>query len=315
VTFDQSKWVWRNGNIIPWADATTHVSSHALHYGSGVFEGVRCYETADGPAIFRLEEHLDRLYQSAAIHGMPIAYEREALTEGICDLIDRNGFKSCYVRPLCYYGSNSLSLHPGKCPVEVVILVWPWAPYLGAEGLEHGVRVTVSPWKKFHSDMMPTTAKACGQYINSILAVREAVSRGFDEALLLDVEGNIAEGSGENLFVVRNGEVFTNDEHDSILLGITRDAVIRIARDRGLQVNVGPVSLDDLLTADEAFFTGTAAEVTPIREIDGTVLNEGVRGPVTEALQDAFFAAASGRDERYSEWLTFVTSQTVKLVC
>jgi branched-chain amino acid aminotransferase len=315
MTFDQSNWVWQNGNIIPWADATTHVSAHALHYGSGVFEGMRCYETADGPAIFRLEEHLDRLYQSAAVHSMPIPYERDELSEAICQLIERNGFKSCYVRPICYYGSSSLSLHPAKCPVEVVLLVWPWAPYLGAEGLEHGVRVTVSPWKKFHSDMMPTTAKACGQYINSVLAVREAVSRGFDEALLLDAAGNVAEGSGENFFVVRDGEVFTNDENDSILLGITRDAVIRIAHDRGLQVHVGPVSLDDLLTADEAFFTGTAAEVTPIREIDGRLINEGVRGPVTGSLQEAFFEATSGRDERYREWLTFVTSQTVKLVC
>ena len=272
MTFDQSKWVWRNGTIIPWRDATTHVSSHALHYGSGVFEGMRCYETADGPAIFRLDEHLDRLYQSATVHGMPIPYQREELSEAICELIERNGFKSCYVRPLCYYGSSSLSLHPAKCPVEVVILVWPWAPYLGAEGLEHGVRITVSPWKKFHSDMMPTTAKACGQYINSILAVRDAVSRGFDEALLLDVDGNIADGSGESLFVVRNGEVLTNDERDSILLGITRDAVIQIARDLGHTINVGPISLDDLLQADEAFFTGTAAEVTLIREVDGLSL-------------------------------------------
>ena len=315
MTFDQSKWVWRNGTIIPWRDATTHVSSHALHYGSGVFEGMRCYETADGPAIFRLDEHLDRLYQSATVHGMPIPYQREELSEAICELIERNGFKSCYVRPLCYYGSSSLSLHPAKCPVEVVILVWPWAPYLGAEGLEHGVRVTVSPWKKFHSDMMPTTAKACGQYINSILAVRDAVSRGFDEALLLDVDGNIAEGSGENLFVVRDGEVLTNDERDSILLGITRDAVIQIARDLGHKVTVGPISLDDLLQADEAFFTGTAAEVTPIREVDGAFINDGRRGPVTELIQNVFFSATSGRDERYRDWLTFVASQTVKLIC
>jgi len=315
MTFDQSKWVWRNGTIIPWRDATTHVSSHALHYGSGVFEGMRCYETEDGPAIFRLDEHLDRLYQSAAVHGMPIPYQREELSEAICELIEHNGFKSCYVRPLCYYGSSSLSLHPAKCPVEVVILVWPWAPYLGAEGLEHGVRVTVSPWKKFHSDMMPTTAKACGQYINSILAVRDAVSRGFDEALLLDTQGNIAEGSGENLFVVRDGEVLTNDERDSILLGITRDAVIQIARDLGHKVNVGPISLDDLLQADEAFFTGTAAEVTPIREVDGAFINDGQRGPVTQLIQNVFFSATSGRDERYRDWLTFVASQTVKIIC
>ena len=311
MSFDQSKWVWRNGEIIPWEDATTHVSSHGLHYGSGVFEGMRCYETADGPALFRLDEHLDRLYQSAAVHGMNIPYEREELIEGICQLIERNGFSACYVRPLCYFGSSSLSLHPAKCPLEVVVLVWPWAAYLGAEGLERGVRITVSPWKKFHSDMMPTTAKACGQYINSILAVREAVSRGFDEALLLDVNGHIAEGSGENLFVVRNGEVLTNDERHSILLGITRDAVITIAKDLGHRLKVGPITLDDLLNADEAFFTGTAAEVTPIREVDGTLINGGERGSVTKSIQSVFFAATAGRNERYRDWLTFVVPQTV----
>jgi len=284
-----------------------------LHYGSGVFEGMRCYETTDGPAIFRLEEHLDRLYESAAIHGMEIPYKREQLSEAICELIERNDFKSCYVRPLCYYGSSSLGLHPAKCPVEVVILVWPWAPYLGAQGLEHGVRVTVSPWTKFHSAMMPTTAKACGQYINSILAVRDAVNRGFDEALLLDTEGFVAEGSGENLFVVRNGEILTNDERHSILLGITRDAVIQIARDLEFTVNVGPISLTDLLEADEAFFTGTAAEVTPIREVDGHLINGGARGPITETLQNTFFSATSGSHELYRPWLTFV-AQTVGLV-
>ena len=315
MSFEQAKWVWRDGSIIPWKDATTHVSAHALHYGSGVFEGMRCYETQDGPAVFRLDDHLERLYQSAAVHGMTIPYDRDELGEAICRLIERNEFKSCYVRPLCFYGSSSLALHPAKCPVEVVILVWPWNAYLGAVGLEEGVRVTVSPWKKFHSDMMPTTAKACGQYINSILAVRDAVSRGFDEALLLDVNGGIAEGSGENLFFVRNGELFTNDERHSILLGITRSAVIQIARDLGCRVNVGPILLDDLLTADEVFFTGTAAEVTPIREVDGAVIGNGGRGPYTERIQQIFFSATAGREERYRDWLTFVTSQTVRLVC
>ena len=313
MTFDQTKWVWRNGSLIPWDEATTHVSSHALHYGSGVFEGMRCYETADGPAIFRLDEHLDRLYQSAAVHGIEIPYRREDLSDAICELIERNDFKSCYVRPLCYFGSSSLGLHPAKCPVEVVILVWPWAPYLGAEGLERGVRVTVSPWVKFHSEMMPTTAKACGQYINSILAVRDAVSRGFDEALLLDTQGYVAEGSGENLFVVRNGDLFTNDERHSILLGITRDAVIQIARDLDYTVNIGPISLDDLLEADEAFFTGTAAEVTPIREVDGTLIHDGRRGPVTQKIQSVFFAATAGQHARYRDWLTFV-AHTVGLI-
>lgn len=313
MTFDKSKWVWRNGAVVPWADATTHVSSHALHYGSGVFEGIRCYETTDGPAVFRLDEHLDRFYQSAETHGMLIPFRREELSEAICELIERNGFKSCYVRPLCYYGSGALSLHPGKCPIEVVILVWPWESYLGAEGLESGVRITVSPWKKFHSDMMPTTAKACGQYINSILAVREAVSRGFDEALLLDVDGNIAEGSGENLFVVKDGRILTNDHKSSILLGITRDAVIRIAEDLGYEVSVGSISLDDLMRSDEAFFTGTAAEVTPVREVDGTLINRGEPGAVTRQIQQTFFAVTAGELEPYRHWLTFV-AQTVGLV-
>jgi branched-chain amino acid aminotransferase len=313
MTFDQTKWVWRNGEIIPWGEATTHVSVHALHYGSGVFEGMRCYETCTGPAIFRLDAHLDRLYNSAAVHGMEIPYQHAELTEAVCDLIERNGFQSCYIRPLCYYGSNTLGLHPARCPVEVVILVWPWAPYLGAEGLERGVRVTVSPWVKFHSQMMPTTAKASGQYVNSILAVRDAVDRGFDEALLLDVDGHIAEGSGENLFVVRRGELLTNDERHSILLGITRDTVIQIGRDLGYQVKTGPISVSDLIDAGEAFFTGTAAEVTPIREVDGSLINGGLRGPVTTAIQNVFFSAVSGREEKYKEWLHFVVPRPVEI--
>ena len=303
MSFEQSKWVWMNGQVVPWDNATTHVSSHALHYGSGVFEGIRCYETADGPAVFRLDVHLERLYSSAEVYGISIPYTREELSGAIADLVRRNGFASCYVRPLCYLGSDSLGVHPGNCPVEVVILAWPWAPYLGAEGQKRGVRVTVSPWRKFESRMFPTTAKACGQYLNSMLAVRDAVSRGFAEALLLDAEGHLAEGSGENLFVVRDGRLLTNDERHSILLGVTRDAVFRIARDLGYQVEVRALELEDLLSADEAFFTGTAAEVTPIREVDGTVIGKSTPGLVTEEIQRVFFAATSGQDERYRDWL------------
>src|SRR5262252_120633 len=300
-----------NGRTIRWQDATVHVSAHSLHYGSGVFEGIRCYETADGPAIFRLGPHLDRFYASAAAYGTPIPYSHEQLEEAICETILRNGFQSCYIRPICYHGSESLSVHPGKCPVEVVILTWPWATYLGAEGLESGVRLTVSSWRKFLSQMMPTTAKACGQYVNSVLAVREAVERGYDEALLLDDNGAIAEGSGENLFIIRAGRLITNDEQSSILLGVTRDAVIELARDLGYQVEVGTLRMDDLLSADEAFLTGTAAEVTPVREVDGAVIGSGSRGPVTQKLQDAFFAATSGRDSRYRSWLRFVSERPV----
>jgi branched-chain amino acid aminotransferase len=308
MTFDDSKWVWMDGRVIPWRNATTHVSAHALHYGSGVFEGMRCYETSDGPAVFRLDAHLDRLYASAEIYGIRIPYTREELTNGVNDIVRVNNFRSCYVRPICYLGSGSLGVHPGNNPVEVVILAWPWAPYLGAEGLKQGVRVTVSPWRKFQSSMMPTTAKACGQYLNSMLALRDAVSRGYAEALLLDAEGHLAEGSGENLFLVRDGHLLTNDERHSILLGITREAVITIASDLGYQVDVRALELEDLLSADEAFFTGTAAEVAPIREVDGIAIGKRTPGFVTEEIQRVFFAATSGRDERYRNWLYSVDS-------
>jgi branched-chain amino acid aminotransferase len=309
MTFSESKWVWMDGHVIPWQNATTHVSAHALHYGSGVFEGMRWYETRDGPAVFRLDAHLDRLYASAEIYGLTIPFTREELTDGVSEIVRLNNFRSCYVRPICYLGSGSLGVHPGNNPVEVVILAWPWAPYLGAEGLKQGVRVTVSPWRKFESRMMPTTAKACGQYLNSMLAVRDAVSRGFAEALLLDAEGHLAEGSGENLFIVREGKLLTNDERHSILLGITRDAVLTIARDLGYQVEIRALELEDLLSADEAFFTGTAAEVTPIREVDGTAIGKRTPGLVTEEIQRVFFDATAGRDQRYKGWLHFIESK------
>ena len=311
MSFDQTKWVWSNGKLIRWDDATTHVSAHALHYGSGVFEGMRCYETPEGPAVFRLNAHLERLFNSATVYGLNIPYNAEQLASAVCDVIQRNEFTSCYVRPLCYFGSASLALHPAKCPVEVVILAWPWGSYLGADGLRNGVRITVSPWRKFHSQMMPTTSKGCGQYLNSILAVRDAVNRGFDEALLLDIEGNIAEGAGENLFIVQNGELFTNDVQHSILMGITRDSVIQIASDLGYSVQTKTLTVEDLTDADEAFFTGTAAEVTPIREIDGVSIGNGIRGPITEKIQNAFFSITAGRSKVYRDWLHFVAPQPV----
>ena len=303
MSFENIDWIWKNGEIIPWADATVHVSAHGLHYGSGVFEGIRCYETEAGPAVFRLREHLERLYASAAVYSIKIPFTVEELEDAVCELISRNRFSSCYIRPIVHMGSGSLGLHPGKCPVETAIMAWPWASYLGAEGLEHGVRITVSPWRKFHSSMMPTTAKACGQYLNSILAVQDAFSRGYDEGLLLDMHGSLAEGSGENLFVIKDGKIVTNKADDSILMGITRDAAIEIARELGLSIAAKSLELDDLLNADEAFFTGTAAEITPIREVDGKVIGEGKRGPVTKQIQDTFFDAVAGRDARFSKWL------------
>jgi branched-chain amino acid aminotransferase len=303
MSFDNIKWIWKNGEIVPWADATVHVSAHALHYGSGVFEGIRCYETEIGPALFRLPEHLARFYASAEVYGIEIPYSKEELENAICELIRVNEFKSCYVRPICYLGSASLGVHPGKCPVEVAIMAWSWSAYLGAEGIENGVRVTISPWRKFHSSMMPTTAKACGQYLNSILAVRDAFGRGFDEALLLDKDGRLAEGSGENLFVIKNGTIYTNRADDSILMGITRDAAIEIARNLGYRVEACSFELRHLLNADEAFFTGTAAEITPIREVDGEIIGSGTRGEITKQIQTTFFDITAGREPRFRKWL------------
>lgn len=311
MSFDQTQWVWMNGKYVHWNDANVHISTHTLHLGSGVFEAIRCYKTERGPALFRMKAHLDRLFISAGIYQMEIPYSKDELGAAICGLISENDFDSCYVRLLVYFGSGSLGVFPRGCPLQVALISWPLGAYLSAEGLEKGVRVTVSPWVKFHSRMMPTTAKACGQYLNSLLAVRDAVDRGFDEALLLDHDHNIAEGSAENIFVVRNGELLTNDEESSILLGITREAVIEIARDLGIQVRVRKLSLDDLLTADEAFFTGTAVEVMPIREVDGEMIGSCPRGPLTEKIQRVFFAATSGLEPKYSDWLHFVNSPAI----
>jgi branched-chain amino acid aminotransferase len=303
MAFENIEWIWKNGSIVPWASATVHVSAHGLHYGSGVFEGIRCYETEAGPALFRAREHFERFHASASVYGFEIPYSVEELTDATIELISRNGFKSCYVRPICFMGSGSLGVFPRNCPVEVVVMAWAWGAYLGAEGLEKGIRATVSPWRKFHSSMMPTTAKACGQYLNSMLAVSDAFARGFDEGLLLDKDGRLAEGSGENLFVIKDNVIYTNKADDSILMGITRSAAIEIARAEGFRTEAKSLELDDLLTADEAFFTGTAAEITPIREVDETVIGAGRRGAITEKIQSVFFDVVNGRDARFAKWL------------
>jgi branched-chain amino acid aminotransferase len=309
MSFDLSKWVWINGEFARWGEVCVPVSAHTLHLGSGVFEAVRCYQTACGPAVFRLDAHLARLWRSAAVYQMEIPYTAAALARAVGEVVRRNEFGDCYVRLLCYHGSGSLGVYPRGCPVEVLLLCWPLGTYLNEGALEEGVRATISPWVKFHSRMMPTTAKACGQYLNSLLAMREAVGRGYDEAVLLDAEGNVAEGSGENIFVVRGGGLLTNDERSSILLGITRDSVIELARAAGYQVSVGTISPEELLAADEAFFTGTAAEVTPIREIDMHPVGAGRRGPVTERIQRAYFDATRGRDRRCRGWLSFIEGE------
>ncbi|HKD78070.1 MAG TPA: branched-chain amino acid transaminase [Candidatus Angelobacter sp.] len=302
MAFEHTRWVWMNGKCVPWAEATVHVSAHALHYGSGVFEGIRCYQTSEGPAVFRLDAHLERFDASAHAYQMVIPYSKSDLAQAICETIAQNGFTDCYVRPISYRGSSSLNLHPRSCPVEVSILVWPWGKYLG-EATERGARITISRWQKFSSQMMPTTAKACGQYLNSILAAQEASDRGFDEALLLNIDGELAEGSGENIFLVRDGKLLTNGHSDSILLGITRDCVIRIASDLGWKVETSSLSLKDLMDSDEAFFTGTAAEVVPITEVDGQRIGDGQPGPCTRTIQRIFSDVTAGRDSRYRAWL------------
>lgn len=306
MSFDQIEWVWMNGRTVRRSDARVSILTHTLHLGSGVFEAMRCYKTDRGPAVFRLDSHLHRLYASAAIYRMEIPYAFEELASATCQLIRLNDLSSCYVRVLAYFGSGGLGVFPVDCPVQLAILSWPLGTYLGANVLESGVRVTVSSWVKFHSRMMPTTAKACGQYLNSLLALREATSKGYDEAILLDADGNVAEGSAENIFLVRDGRLFTNDETSSILMGITRDTVITIARELGLRVEITKLSLNDLMSADEAFFTGTAAEITPIREVDGKTIGTGRRGVLTTKIQKYFFAVTAGREPKHTHWLRYV---------
>src|SRR5262245_41392571 len=302
MSFEKTKWVWQNGKFLRWDEAKIHSSAFGLHYGVGVFEGIRCYETAQGPAIFRLNDHLDRLYYSAKVYKLDIQYGREELSEAISETICRNEFTSCYIRPTAYFDSGSLGIR-AICPTSINILTWEWPNDFGAEKLAKGMRVTISPYKKFHSSMIPTTAKATGNYLNSILAVREAASRGFDEAILLDIGGNLAEGAVENIFLIKNGKVITNDQDSSILLGITRASAIQIARDLGYEVEIRAMKPGELLDADEAFLTGTAIELTPIREVDGKAIGNGARGPVTEAIQKTFFDIVAGRRPEYRHWL------------
>lgn len=309
--FEQTEWVWMDGSAVRWSDATVHVSAHGLHYGTGVFEGIRCYQTANGPAIFRLDAHLDRLFASAETHGIEIPFSREELVQGAYEVVLRNGFQSCYLRPICFYGSNTLGLLPKQCPVHVSIVAFPWDPMHGSRSLTEGVAVEVSRWVKFHGRMMPTTAKACGQYLNSILALRVASEHGFDDALLLNMDGTIAEASGENLFLVKDGRLVTNGVNDSILMGVTRDSVVTLARNLGLPFEIRSITVKELLEADEAFLTGTAAEVTPIRQVAEVTLSGGKPGPVTRKLQQAYFGAVKGSDTTYKHWLNFVPQESL----
>lgn len=305
--FPEQGEIWLNGELLPWTDAQVHICTHALHYGTGVFEGIRFYETSRGPAIFRLSDHLQRFERSATHYRMQLPYSEERLAEAVLRVIDSSGLAEGYIRPLAIYGYGNLGILPKECPITVAVVVYPFPMYLGADGIRDGIRVTVSPWRKTDLSMMPSDAKGTGQYLNSFLALHEARGRGFTEALLLNAKGHVAEGSGENLFYVKGGRLLTNDRDASILPGITRDSVLELARDLGIESRGdAEIRLEDVLTADEAFFTGTAAEVTPIREVDGSPIGDGRPGPVTRRIQERFFAAVHGDVPERLAWLTFL---------
>jgi branched-chain amino acid aminotransferase len=300
---DRDGVIWLDGELVPWREAKTHVLTHTLHYGMGVFEGVRAYLTDEGTAIFRLREHTRRLFQSAHILNMKIPYDQDALNNAIVETVRSNNLDSGYIRPMCFYGSEGMGLRADNLKVHVMVAAWSWGTYLGDESLEAGIRVKTSSYTRHHVNIAMCKAKANGNYINSMLALQEALDCGYDEALLLDAEGYVAEGSGENIFMVRDGILYTPDL-TSALEGITRDAIITLARECGMQVVERRLTRDGIYIADEAFFTGTAAEVTPIRELDGRIIGDGTRGPVTERLQSLYFDHVHGRTDEHPEWRT-----------
>src|SRR6266542_2421267 len=294
--------IWMNGELVDWDDAKIHVGTHGLHYGSGVFEGIRCYETPGGPAVFRLGDHLQRLQNSARLLHMLLPYTIDEIRAASMELIVRNGLASCYLRPIAFYGYGELGVSAAGNPVDVVIMSWPWGAYLGEEGMRTGIRAKISSWQRVGPNVIPHVAKATGIYLNSMLAVTEANRAGYDEAILLTAEGFIADGSGENVFIVKDGEIYTPDLSTSILPGITRDTVIQIAQDLGYPVHEKSLIRSDLLLADEGFMTGTAAEVTPLRAVDDVEI--GV-GPITLEIQAAYLDTARGRSERWAQWLEY----------
>ena len=302
---DRDGLIWYDGKLVPWREATTHVLTHSLHYGLAVFEGLRAYQTAKGTAIFRLKEHTERLFNSAHIYMMKIPYDRETLMSAQKEVVRANKLDSCYVRPIAFYGSEKMGVSPKGAKVHVAIAAWPWGAYLGSEGLEKGIRVKTSSYARHHVNVSMCRAKYSGTYANSILANMEATEHGYDEGLLLDVDGFVAEGAGENLFMIKNDKI-VEPELNSALIGITRESVIQLAGDLGYTIGAKRITRDDLYIADEVFFTGTAAEVTPIRELDGRTVGTGKRGPLTEKLQSMFFDVVNGRSEKYGHWLHYV---------
>lgn len=302
---DRDGVIWYDGKLVPWREATTHVLTHTLHYGMGVFEGVRAYETPTGPAIFRLQEHTDRLFRSAHILGMKMPYSKDDLNAAQKAVIKENGLKSGYLRPMAFYGAEAMGISAKSLSTHVIVAAWPWGAYMGAEALAQGIRVKTSSFSRHHVNITMCKAKANGNYMNSILAHREAEMDGYQEALLLDVDGFVAEGSGENFFLVRNGKLYTPDL-TAALEGITRDTIIQLAGELGIPVIEKRITRDEVYCADEAFFTGTAAEVTPIRELDNRQIGAGKRGPITERLQALYFDCVQGRSEAHAGWLAHV---------
>ena len=303
---EKSEWIWMNGEFVAWDDAKVHVLSHGLHYGSGVFEGIRCYETEKGPAVFRHREHLERLARSAEMYYLPLSHSIDEIREATHELIRRNGLQSCYIRPLAFRGYGEMGLFAKGSPVDVMVAVWPWGAYLGDEGKRNGVRAKVSSWRRISPAGLIPHAKASGQYLNSILAKTESANAGYDEAILLDEDGHVCEGSGENIFVVREGEIVTPPHTASILDGISRKSVIQIAKDMGYGVTEREIARAELYLAEEIFLCGTAAELVPVREIDDHAVGAGEPGEITRTIQAKFEDALHGRAQEYAEWLDLV---------
>ena len=301
---DQSKLIWFNGEIVPWEEAQIHVMSHVLHYGSGVFEGIKCYSTQNGPVIFRLDDHIKRLFESGEKYGIIIPYSVDELIKACLDIVKLNGFENCYIRPIAFYGYDTLGVHPKDCPVEVAVASFFWGAYLGEDGLVNGVNITVSPWKRLSLESFPSSTKASGQYLNSMLAVQDARKRGYDEALLLNQDGFVAEGSGQNIFIVKDNKVITNGENASILMGITRETIIQLCHDLEIDIQIMDITHEMLLNADEAFFTGTASEITPIISVDDSSIGNGKPGEITLKLKNLYLDIIHGKMSQYTHWLS-----------
>lgn len=302
---DRDGFIWFNGNLVDWRNAQTHVLTHTLHYGMGVFEGVRAYDTSKGAAIFRLQDHTKRLFNSAKITGMHLLYTQEQINQAHIEVVKANKLSSCYFRPMAFYGSNKLGVAPDQNDVQVIVAAWPWGAYLGEEGMQRGIRVQISSFTRHHPNITMIKAKANGNYMNSIMANTEATRNGYDEAIMLDANGFVAEGSGENVFIINDGKLYT-PALDAALDGITRRTVMAIAADMQLTVTEKRITRDEVYCADEVFFTGTAAEVTPIREVDGRTIGCGARGPLTTEIQQRYFDIVHGKNAKYESWLTYI---------